>query len=537
MIKHSLFNRSIAVVLIISLLQSCNYYKLTTANIAVSTSAEVITKNQSNYIIVHLGDNIWQLDGAIITTETVTGYLSKMTPKAAEYYRKAVEDNNYRVEKDNTDFISQLHLHVEQFKKSDNTVTFKTSDITKIDVMKMDGALTTLSKVATPLLIIAGAVGAFAIFLAVVCGCPHAYTFDGTSYHYNNTLFTGATSENMERDDYKGMPDYNPESEDYSMIIKNEENEIQYTNLLELIVVNHNSDVDVVTDQNGTIYALKNQIQPTTILDDNGADLANILAYNDDLGHSFDNSGESDYKNVYATFNKPEDASNAKLVLKATNTRWSGFVHKEFSKLFGKYYDNWVKKNHKKSKDEVMASLKKTGIPMVVSVKKGNQWIDIETIDLIGEVNYNSLVVPIDASLLEGEQIEVRIRSGFMFWDLDYVNIDFTPTTELDVQHLSPTSVTGTNSNHQAALSNDDDLYMEHLRTGDSANILFTGLKPAAANRTIFLHSKGYYIFQEVYEGKLQTNELAKINKDAGMSAYSERLFNKVFLNYAINLK
>ena len=247
MIKHSLFNRSIAVVLIISLLQSCSYYKLRTANIDVSTSAEVIAKNQSNYIIVHLGDNLWQLDEALITTETVTGKLSKMTPKAAEYYRKAVEDNNYRVEKDNTQFISQLHLHVEQFKKSDNTVTFKTSDITKIDVMKKNGALTTLSRAGTPVLITAGAI---AIFVAVVCNCPHAYSFDGTTYHFNNTLFTGATSENMERDDYKGMPDYNPESEDYSMIIKNEENEFQYTNLLELIVVNHNSDVDVVTDQN-----------------------------------------------------------------------------------------------------------------------------------------------------------------------------------------------------------------------------------------------------------------------------------------------
>jgi hypothetical protein len=533
MIKHSLFNRSIAAVLIISLLQSCSYYKLRTANIDESTSAEVIAKNNANYIIVHLGDNIWQLDEAFITTETVTGYLSKMTPKAAEYYRKAVEDNNYRVELNDMQFISQLHLHVEQFKKSDNTVSFKTSDITKIDVMKKNRALTTLSK-ATPVLI---TVGAIAIFVQVVCNCPHAYSFDGTAYHFNNTLFTGATSEKLERDDYKGMPDYNPESEDYSMIIKNEENEIQYTNLLELIVVNHKSDVDVVTDQNGTIYALKNQIQPITILDDNGADLSNILAYNDDLGHSFDNSGEADYKNVYATFNKPEDASNAKLVLKAKNTMWSGFVYKEFSKLFGKYYDNWVKRNHKKSREEVMASLKKTGIPMVVSVKKGNQWIDIETIDLIGEVNYNSLVVPIDASLLEGEQIEVRIRSGFMFWDLDYVNIDFTPTTELDVQHLSPTSASGTNSNDQAALSNDDNLYMEHLRTGDSTNILFTGLKPAAANRTIFLHSKGHYIPQDVYKGKLNSKELAKINKDAGMSAYSERLFNKVLLNYAINLK
>jgi len=535
MIKHSLFNRSIAVVLIISLLQSCSYYKLRTANIDESTSAEVIAKNQANYIIVHLGANFWQLDEALITTETITGKLSKMTPKAAEYYRKAVEDNNYRVEKDNKQFISQLHLHVEQFKKSDNSVTFKTSDITKIDVMKKDRALTTLSRAGTPVLITAGAI---AISLAVACNCPHTYSFDGTTYHFNNTLFTGATSENMERDDYKGMPDYNPESENYSMIIKNEENEFQYTNLLELIVVNHNSDVDVVTDQNGTIYALKNQIQPTTILDDNGADLANILAYNDDLGHSFDNSGESDYKNVYATFNRPEDASNAKLVLKAKNTRWIGFVYKEFSKLFGKYYDNWVKRNHKKSKDEVMTSLKKTGIPMVVSVKKGDQWIDIETIDMIGEVNYNSLVVPIDASLLEGEQIEVRIRSGFMFWDLDYVNIDFTPTTELEVQHLSPNSATGSNnSDDKASLTNDDALYMEHLKTGDSTNVVFTGLKPASAKRTIFLHSKGHYIPQVVYEGKLQSKELAKINKDAGMSAYSERLFNQVFLNYAINLK
>lgn len=536
MIKHSLYHRSLSIVLIICLLQSCSYYKIRTAPLNESSSSAVISDNPSNYYVVHLADNLWQLDQTSFTNKTVSGTLVKMPPKAAEFYRKAVEDSNYRVPKDETYFISQLHIHVSEFKKSDSTVTFNTSDITKIDVMKKNRALTTLSRAGTATAIIAGGIG---IFLAIVCNCPHTYTFDGASYHYNNTLFTGATSENMQRDDYKRMPDYNSNSEEYKMIIKNEDNEFQYTNLLELIVVNHENDVEIITDQDGTIYALKNQIEPTTIVDDNDVDLKNILAYNDDMGHAFDNGGESDYKNVYATFNKPADVSNAKLVLKAKNSMWGGYVYKEFSKLFGKHYDNWEKKNHKKSREEVMANLKKAGIPMVISVKQANQWIDIETIDLIGEVNYNSLVVPIDASLLDGENIEVRIRSGFMFWDLDYVNIDFTPTSELEVQYLSPTSAKGSlNSDDKASLTNDDDLYMEHLQMGDSTNVVFTGIKPAnSAKRTIFLHSKGYYLPQDVYEGKIQSKELARINKDAGMSEYSERLFNQVFLNYALNLK
>ena len=212
-------------------------------------------------------------------------------------------------------------------------------------------------------------------------------------------------------------------------------------------------------------------------------------------------------------------------------------MYNEFSKLFGKYYDNWVKKNQKKSKEEVLANMKETGIPLVVSIKQGEDWIDIETIDLIGDVNYNSLVIPIDQKLLTNELIEFRIRSGFMFWQLDYMAMDFSAPADISIQYLSPSMALGNGViDYKASLNNDDDNYMEHLVTGDSTEIKFESLKYSASqSRTIILHSKGYYLPQKEYEGKPDKEELATFKEEAGLSRYSKKLYVNYFESLVVN--
>ena len=113
--------------------------------------------------------------------------------------------------------------------------------------------------------------------------------------------------------------------------------------------------------------------------------------------------------------------------------------------------------------------------------------------------------------------------------------MDFSSPSDLDIQHISPATASGNESiDYTAALQSDDDIYMEHFNTGDSTNIIFTGLKSTGETRTIFLHSKGHYLPQDEYEGKMNKEELAKFKNEGEMSRYSKRLFERYKFNYAL---
>ena len=145
------------------------------------------------------------------------------------------------------------------------------------------------------------------------------------------------------------MPDYFPESKEYNVIIQNDEEEQQFTNLLELVAVNHDATTQVGMDKMGNVYAIENPQKPTNAIDNSGNDVHTSVAFEDDVSHAFDNSSEDNYNSLYLSYAKPKDVSNAKLVLRIKNNKWAGFVYNEFSAMFGKYYDNWVKKNHNKT--------------------------------------------------------------------------------------------------------------------------------------------------------------------------------------------
>ncbi len=538
MYQVTFFHRIVAIVMIVSILQSCSYYKFRTLPDGGNKESTEWHVNKrpayKNYYIVHQGDEAYQINSVDVTQDSIKGTIGTMNAKVKQYMLSAYEGGRKRVPKADLKYINQLHFFVDSIPVNNNKVAIAISDVERLDAMNMNAGLKVLT-VTTGAVV--GSAAALGLFILIVCNCPHTYVFDGDQYYFNNTLFTGATSEKLERHDYKIMPDYVPDSDQYHFFIRNDENEQQFTNLLELIVVQHEESVDVSMDQAGNIYTLAETTEPTIARDNSGNDLMNLVSYADDVGHMFDNESPDKLNSVLATFKKPINTKNAKIVLNVKNHQWGGLVYNEFSKLFGKYYDNWVKQNHKKSKEEVMGSLKKAGIPLTVSVKKSGQWVELEDIDLVGSVNYNSLVIPVDADLLTDETIEVRLQSGFMFWELDRINMDFSAPGEKNVQRLAPKSATGSEDRDDtASLTMDDDQYMEHLATGDSTFITFEGIQNMEGkSRTIYLHSKGYYLPQEEFAGKLQRKELAKINQQGGLSIFSRELFEQLFETTALN--
>lgn len=508
-----------------AILSSCKYYKITEYD---SSNQKEIRHVSTNYngrsVILHSEEDVWELRNIKKGVDSCEGDLEKVDNRLITTFESA-KQRGRRGRKTNSlsgRYWDQTHLYVDTISQNEHErITLSYKDVNNAETLKYNKLLNFGSSLGFTVAGLGVGIGVLAL---LTCNCPHAYTFDGHAFHYTNTLFTGATAKNLERNDFKILPDYSPDSDSYEMIIKNEENESHYTNLIELLVVNHDANVEVVSDQNGTIHSLSKLETAKNIVDQNGVDLSNELSFRDDVAYSFDHVSEENMINTFASFTKPENVSNAKLVLKLKNTEWAAVVYKSFASMMGDKYEGWVEKNHARTPEEANAGMKSAGVPMIVSIKKGDEWIDIETVSLVGEPNYNTLAFPIDQSLISGENIEIRLQAGFKFWNLDYVAMDFSQDANLETETIKPSIADGS-SHYISALSKDDDLYMEHAVSGDSTYLKFEGLKSTGEKRTIILRSKGYYISNEEYAGTPYWKELMKLRAPGGLSRLSQELF------------
>jgi hypothetical protein len=383
------------------------------------------------------------------------------------------------------------------------------------------------SATATTTLLVVAAAGTF---LVIACNCPHVYVNNGTDYELNTTLFTGAVATQLERHDYKILPDYQKDSEVYEIKIANEDNEDQYTNLLELITVNHNENESVLSDKNGNIVTVRNLVEPIEALDNSMHSIRDQVRAADTDAYRFDPDSISGLSEVFFTFGKPASADNAKLVLRVKNSNWSGYVYDEFNSLFGKRYAEWVKSNENKSKEEREKWMTDQGINLLVDIKTDGGWKNVDRVELVGEVSYHSIVIPLEFKE-DNSNLEIRVRSGFKFWELDYAGVDFSEDSPVEIQRLKPVLATGSDGeDFTDALSSDDSKYMDHLGKGTSTLVRFEPMTlQKGKSRTIIIHSKGYYLHKKTYEGKTHTKELEKFRNAGELSRFSKRLYDELY--------
>jgi hypothetical protein len=154
----------------------------------------------------------------------------------------------------------------------------------------------------------------------------------------------------------------------------------------------------------------------------------------------------------------------------------------------------------------------------------------METIEPIGNAGDQSVVVPIDPKLLTDSSIEIRLQSGFKFWDLDYVAMDFSKQKAFEVQYISPSFVSGEENNLKSLLSNDE-AYLTTESHSEPISVRFDGLQ-TNKSRTLFLESKGYYIRQKMETSKPKYMELAKISRKNGLGRFSQETFLKSLMSF-----
>jgi hypothetical protein len=507
--------------ILIVLLNSCTYYRLRQGNPREYSIGLEDQKIRNSRVFVHVGDSYFELRNWKKVDDKIIGKISEVSPEIDFIYQRALINPHFRASKTKQYNLLQTHLFLSKVVSSDSDVSFEINTIEKVQILDENAFLTTISWVATSAVITTGAIGAL---LLIACSCPHVYVNDGQQWYFSNSLFTGALNPTLERFDYKKISDFTPQSTDLSIELRNEEKEIQYSNLLKLVAVYHKKGDEIIPSSGGSFVKVINKQLPLNLSNDNG-ELNSDKLTNENDSYIFNSIGKDGFSTLNATF-QVKNPNNSQLIIGAKNPKWGGYIYHEFTKLFGSFFQKWVKSNTKKSKQKLEKNIEKAGINLTIEVFDNGKWNPIEKLNLIGEAKFEKVAIEIPVKFLKKEELKVRLKSGFQFWEINSLVLAEKDIKDFKIEEIEARIINETTKIKSESLSKDDTNYLIHKAGEEAIKLNFSGIK-TRTERTLYLKSKGYYKTIQNYDGNPNWNKLLAINKKGGLSNYSKEKFEE----------
>jgi len=517
------FTSSLSILLslaFLNLVTSCSYYNvrsLTTTQETLAVQLDGFVQTQQ-YVVIHSGQDIWHLSNLEVNEQekTMSGIVKEIDAKhISKNPRETKRTHKYT---GGIEVLNEVHFYIST--DSDRNYGDQTiipfSEINSISVNDKNTGRT----VANILLGTVGVITAlFIIVLLTKSSCPFIYVNNGEEYVFAGELYPGVLTANQQRDDYLLLPKLSNVANKYSIKITNELKEIQHTDFVQLLEVNHPENIKVLLDKSGNAHAFSNIISPINVLVDNlkidnGPALAkdnNSYLFNSKINSS------SSLRNIELKFNKPKHTEKAKLFLTVKNSMWLDYVFGKFNEQFGSYYSQFQKDQQDAAKGKSTNWMNEQNIPLSVYLKTNNGWELVDRINTVGPMASRDIAVPIDISNALGQEVVIKLESGFMFWEIDYAGIDFKENLALDVNYINPyEAIDGNNNNVTKLLSAVDKNYFVQPNIGDEVvvNFKINESKPDLS-RTYFLKNRGYYNYIRNYEGEPNFQKL-RLFKEAG---------------------
>src|SRR5215510_2291214 len=340
-----------------------------------------------------------------------------------------------------------------------------------------------------------------AIALATKQSCPFIYSWDGSEYVFDAEPYGGAVTRGLERDDYSELEHLRAENGLYRLMVTNEVPETQYTNLMELQVVDHPAATRVVTDEWGGFHIVAAVQRLTSARDNQGRDLLPWLATTDrviwEAPPVLDANGGV-RQEIVLTFPKPKGATSGRLVANVATGLWGSGMIKEMLKLRGRDLESWyasMDSDRTQSAALFAWILREELFALKLEVEEPDGWKHRGTLPGGGPFIAEDRVVA---------------------FDVDY-GTDQTPM----VEKVSPIKAWNDGDRDMLAeLSKADDAYYAMPNVGDRGWVNFPAPPPRPGmERTVFLHSRGYYRLHLTGSGNPDTATLGQIGNTPDAAA------------------
>ncbi|HEY3371494.1 MAG TPA: hypothetical protein VGK10_11630 [Prolixibacteraceae bacterium] len=498
--------------------------------------SETITQlnNAKKTIIVHFDEMKWLLTDVKVENDTVKGMLNEY--KKAPTFKPVKPDkpNRYLTRATNNQryLLNEVHLYLdEMIEPTNNRVLIPVSAINKVDIYDPDTAATVGSYFISGLGITAGTILVLAVIIALTKeSCPFIYTWDGEKYDFAGEIYSGSIHQPLERNDYLKLPVY-PGQKQYTLKITNEVREIQHTNLLELLVIDHPGNTIVLADKYGKIQTLAKPLEPTLTTSLKGENVTELVASKDPLFYqSQSKSKDLPLKDgLILQFPSQGDAKSAKLAIHAKNSILLDYMLGQFQDLLGAAYASYMKKQNMASADQMRQWSLDQGIPLSVYVERNNSWEFVDYYNVAGPMKFKDDVISVPLNGNETNPLKIKLEFGNYLWEIDCATIDYSSPVKVKSYIVSvSTAITEDQTEVTGALSKDDRSYYSQPTMSNQAVVTFDLPEPTDQQRTVILHSKGWYEILRNPEGKPDIKKLRAFKNPGHFNQFiNERLSNK----------
>jgi hypothetical protein len=418
----------------LNLLGGCYYMRVRTYQEPPNQFGTMIDdlKTRQKIFVLHMGDDEWLLRNILINEQKTElhGSIASLPFKIQNQFNYVNPDrvNRYRIK--DKDVLQQVHIHTLEFAKGEEShVIIPLESIEKIEVYDPAHGATIASWVLTPVAVGGVALGILLLIVALTkTSCPFIYTFDGEGYIFSGEIFSGATQPGLERHDYLLLPELKPFDGQYILKVSNEVKEVQHINLIELKVIDHSANIEVLIDKYGQIQTILNPRPPIIAETSAGNNILPSICMKDSLAYYFDDPtiDHTSSEAMILTFDKPGDASEAKLLIRAKNSFWLEHVFTSFHEMFGRRYETFSRRLEKAPADELRAWSIDQKLPLLIYIEKDGEWVLQDFFEIAGPMAMKNDILPINLEGIDSETIKIKIETGFLFWEIDYIAMDFS---------------------------------------------------------------------------------------------------------------
>lgn len=520
----------------------CTYYKVTNANSIAAVEDQI--KNNTRYFIVHQGPNAWHFTNIALDNdkEELSGTLEAL-PENHKYYlttkpvganrikTKSAHGTDQRVPTNNP--LYEVHFYITEYQENqDAQITIPLSSVTKVEIYDKDASANTATAVFATLGVGAGIVVIIGVIILLTkSSCPFVYTADGASWNFEGEMYGGAIYSSLERHDFMPLPGFKPSNGTYQLQISNKLLERQYTDVAELIVVDHPEGTKVLLDKNGNLQTLVHPEAPLLAVSGKNTDNTNSIVSMDSTAYLFsdENTTDNALSNLTLTFNKPSSATSGKLVVNVKNSYWLDYVYGKFNELFGTYFNTFSEAQKSVSAQKINQWSMDQGIPLAVYIETEKGWEFVDYFQVTGPLASREMVMTVDLTKVKTDKIHLKMECGFMFWELDYAAMDFSADLPVTVSHHQASSaIDEKGADVSSLLASADDKYLVQPEVGNEVTIAFPSCLPEENHlQSVFLHSKGYYEYIRDYKNIPDLIALSSFKKVGSFTRFSKKKYNE----------
>jgi hypothetical protein len=487
----------------------------------------------SKVFIYHSDTNIYHLDNVKLQPETgdISGILKSVDPVHQTYIND--KKKKYAYKPSLSLVINEVHLYgsLDSHNRIGDTVRIALRNIEKMEVIERDKLRSTVTTVFTVIGVAAG-IGAIVtgIALATKESCPFISVYDGNNYLLQGETFGGAVYPSLARADFVPLPAA-AIGREVKMMISNELQERQYTDFADLLLVEHTPGKKIFITPDGAFFQVKQVMAPQAARLNKNHDVTNVLRETDNNTCAFnDTTFNSPVNRLEIKFSHPGSTEKACLILDLRSSQWLDYTYNQATSKLGSNYNAWVAQQKQLPASAHIAWQEMQHLPLTIYLNDSQGWREIFSLKTIGPLMNREVAIPLD-KLPAGQEIEIALSTGFMFWELDRAQLATVESVPADnVKTIKPSAAKDEAGNNVLdLLMHADGSYLEQHKNGNRAYLTYKvpGYSKAKAY-SAFLHSYGYYEPIREFTGLTDTAFLEAMMKPGAFTDFSRNRYQEL---------